>query len=79
MHLASNNVNNWQAYTAATHPNNVTRLDTQGEKCTWPANSRIVQVEVASLCGIAFGAANRNDSSARWLHTYRLVGEAVEQ
>ena len=26
MHLASNNVNNWQAYTAATHPNNVTRL-----------------------------------------------------
>ena len=54
-------------------------LDTQGEKCTWPANSRIVQVEVASLCGIAFGAANRNDSSARWLHTYRLVGEAVEQ
>jgi len=43
-----------------------------------------VQVEVVSLCGIAFGAANRNDSSARWLYV-SIVGqeegeeEAVEQ
>jgi len=48
------------------------------------ANSRIVQVGVVSLCSIAFGAANRNDSSARWL-CVSVVGqvegeeEAVEQ
>ena len=41
----------------------------------------IVQVGVVSLCGIAFGAANRNDSSARWPCVHRLLGEeeAVEQ